>query len=99
MLGALLFVRAVQWIGARYRANLDEQVRATIEQGRVVSEEAKRSRAVAEVLEWAAITLTYVVAGLLAIRQLGIPLTTLVAPATVVGGIPSWRMASRPATT
>jgi small-conductance mechanosensitive channel len=85
VLGALLFVRFVQWIGARYRANLDEQIRATIEEGRVASEAVKRSRAVAEVLEWAAITLTYFVAGLLAIRQLGVPLTTLVAPATVAG--------------
>ena len=85
MLGALLFARFVQWIGRRYRANLDEQVRESIEQGLVASEEAKRSRAVAEVIEWAVISLTYFVAAILAIRQLGIPLTTLVAPATVVG--------------
>ena len=39
----------------------------------------------AEVVEWAVISLTYFVAAILAIRQLGIPLTTLVAPATVVG--------------
>ncbi len=85
LLGAVLFVRFVHWIGDRYRSNLDEQLRETIEQGRVPSEATKRSRAVAEVLEWATVTLTYFVAGLLAIRQLGIPLTTLVAPATVVG--------------
>jgi len=85
VLGALLFVRFVQWVGARYRANLDEQVRATIEEGLVASEATKRLRAVAEVIEWAVITLTYFVAALLAIRQLGVPLTTLVAPATVVG--------------
>ena len=36
-------------------------------------------------LEWAAISSTYFVAVILAIRQLGVPLTTLVAPATVVG--------------
>ena len=85
VLGALLFVRFVRWVGSRYRANVDEQIRATIEAGRVVPEEIKRSRAVAEVLEWAAISLAYVVAGLLALRQLGVPLTTLVPPATVVG--------------
>jgi len=51
----------------------------------VASEAMKRSRAVAEVLEWAVVTLTYVVAGLLAIGQLGVPLPTLVAPATVAG--------------
>jgi small conductance mechanosensitive channel len=85
VLGALLFARLVQWVGRRYRANLDRQVRESIEQGLVASEEAKRSRAVAEVIEWAVLSLTYFVAAILAIRQLGIPLTTLVAPATVVG--------------
>jgi small conductance mechanosensitive channel len=85
VLGALLFVRLVQWVGARYRANLDTRIRMTIESGQVAPEEVKRSRAVAEVLEWSAVTLAYVVAGLLAVRQLGVPLTTLVAPATVVG--------------
>jgi len=85
ILGALLFVRFVQWIGDRYRTNIDQQMRDSIEQGLVASEETKRSRAVAEVVEWAVITLTWVVVALLAIKQLGIPLTTLVAPATVVG--------------
>jgi len=85
VLGALLFVRLVQWIGARYRANLDDQAKASIQDGLVASEATKRARAVAEVLEWAVITLTYFVAGLLAIGQLGVPLTTLVAPATVAG--------------
>jgi moderate conductance mechanosensitive channel len=85
LLGALLFARLARWIGERYRHNLDARVRETIEAGRVVSEEAKRSRAIAEVVEWTVVSLTYFVAVLLAIRQLGIPLTTLVAPATVAG--------------
>ncbi len=85
VLGALLFVRFVQWVGARYRRNIDDQMRVTIEQGLVASEQTKRSRAVAEVIEWSMITLTWIVAALLVIKQLGIPLTTLVAPATVVG--------------
>jgi small conductance mechanosensitive channel len=85
VLGALLFARLVRWIGGRYRRGLDDRLREEIEQGRVVSEEAKRSRAIAEVTEWGVVSLAYVVAALLAIRQLGVPLTTLVAPATVVG--------------
>jgi len=85
VLGALLFVRLVQWIGARYRSSLDAQIRSTIESGKAVSEQAKRSRAVAEVLEWSTVSLTYAVTVLLAIHQLGVPLPTLVAPAAVVG--------------
>ena len=85
ILGGLLFVRFVQWVGARYRTNLDHQMRTSIEQGLVASEETKRSRAVAEVIEWSLITVTWIVVALLVIKQLGIPLTTLVAPATVAG--------------
>jgi small conductance mechanosensitive channel len=85
ILGALLLARLVRWIGGRYRAGLDQQARDHIEQGLVASEETKRARAVAEVVEWALVSLIYFVAFILAIRQLGVPLTTLVAPATVVG--------------
>ena len=36
-------------------------------------------------MEWVVVALTYFVVGILAFDQLGIPLTTLVAPATVIG--------------
>jgi moderate conductance mechanosensitive channel len=85
LLGAVLVARFVQWVTRRYRASLDEQARATIESGRAVSEATKRSRAVAQAIEWTLVSLTYFVAGVLAIRQLGVPLPTLVAPATVAG--------------
>jgi small conductance mechanosensitive channel len=84
-LGAVLFARFVHWIGARYHRVLADRTRALVEQGRPPSEEIKRSQAVAEVIEWGTVSLTYFVAAILAIRQLGVPLTTLVAPATVVG--------------
>jgi small-conductance mechanosensitive channel len=40
---------------------------------------------VAQALEWAVVSLLFFVAGILALRQVGIPLTSLVAPATVAG--------------
>jgi moderate conductance mechanosensitive channel len=85
VLGALLVARFVQWASQRYRQALDAEARDTIEAGRVVSEATKRSRAVAQAVEWTLVSLTYFLAGVLAIRQLGVPLPTLVAPATVVG--------------
>ena len=51
----------------------------------MASEGLKRSRAVSEAVEWAVVALTYFIAGILALDRLGIPLTTLVAPATVIG--------------
>ncbi len=51
----------------------------------MASESLKRSRAVSEAVEWVAVALTYFVVFVIAFDRLGVPLTTLVAPATVVG--------------
>lgn len=85
LLGAALAGRGVRWVGARYRVALDREVRDLIETGEVVPERAKRARAVGQAAEWAVGSLVYFVAGLLALREVGVPLTSLVAPATVAG--------------
>ena len=85
VLGAMLLVRFVHWIGGLHRASIDARIREQIESGVIVSEESKRSRAVSEAVEWTATAVTFVVAIVLAIDLLGVPLTTLVAPATVAG--------------
>jgi moderate conductance mechanosensitive channel len=51
----------------------------------VASEALKRSRAVSEAVEWSVVALVSFIAGILGLDRLGIPLTTLVAPATVIG--------------
>jgi small-conductance mechanosensitive channel len=85
LLGATLLARLMRWLGTRYRAALDREVRDLIEGGGVISERTKRARAVGQAAEWAAVSLVYFLAGLLALRELGVPLTSLVAPATVAG--------------
>ncbi len=85
LLGAALLGRAIRWLGARYRGALDEEVRDRIEAGGVVPEGAKRARAVGQAVEWAAVSLVYFLAGILGLHELGVPLTSLVAPATVAG--------------
>jgi small-conductance mechanosensitive channel len=85
LLGAVLVGRLIRWVGVRYRAALDREVREVIEAGGVISERTKRARAVGQAAEWAAASLAYFLAGLLALRELGVPLTSLVAPATVAG--------------
>lgn len=85
LLGAALLGRFVRWVAARYRDALDEGVRDRIEAGGVVPEGAKRARAVGQALEWAVISLIYFVAGIVGLHVLGVPLTSLVAPATVAG--------------
>jgi moderate conductance mechanosensitive channel len=78
-------VRFAHWVGARRRNWIDGQIRVQIESGSVASESLKRSRAVSEAVEWVVVALTGFVAAILALDRLGIPLTTLVAPATVIG--------------
>jgi moderate conductance mechanosensitive channel len=85
LLGAGLLVRFAHWFGARRRTWIDTQIRHQIESGSVASDSLKRSRAVSEAVEWAAVALTYFVVAILSLDRLGIPLTTLVAPATVIG--------------
>jgi moderate conductance mechanosensitive channel len=85
LLGAGLLVRFAHWSGARRRRWIDTQIRGQIESGSVAAEGLKRSRAVSEAIEWAVVALTYFVGGILALDKLGLPLTTLVAPATVIG--------------
>jgi small-conductance mechanosensitive channel len=84
-IGAALLGRFIHWVGARYRKHIDDQVRDQIEKGGVVSEHAKRSRTVAQVVEWASEVVMYFLAGLLILNRAGIPFSGLVAPATVAG--------------
>jgi small conductance mechanosensitive channel len=85
LLGAGLLVRFAHWVGSRRRNWIDRQIRFQIESGSLASEGLKRSRAVSEAVEWAVVALASFIAAILALDRLGIPLTTLVAPATVIG--------------
>jgi moderate conductance mechanosensitive channel len=85
LLGAAVFVRFAHWVGARRRRWIDTQIRVQIESGLVASESLKRSRAISAAVEWATVGLASFIAAILALDRLGIPLTTLVAPATVIG--------------
>jgi small conductance mechanosensitive channel len=83
--GAALSARFVRWVGTRYRGRIDREVRGQIERGGVISEQAKRARTVAQVAEWGAQVVVYFLASILIFDRTGIPLTGLVAPATVAG--------------
>ncbi|HEX3540580.1 MAG TPA: mechanosensitive ion channel family protein [Acidimicrobiales bacterium] len=83
--GAALSARFVRWVGTRYRERIDREVRGQIERGGVISEQAKRARTVAQVAEWGAQVVVYFLASILIFDRTGIPLTGLVAPATVAG--------------
>jgi small conductance mechanosensitive channel len=84
-IGAVLLARLMHWAGQLYRAKIDDEVRAVIARGGVASEHSKRARAVAQGIEFGAVGLIYFLAGILILQHFGLPLTSLVAPATVAG--------------
>jgi small conductance mechanosensitive channel len=81
--GSILFGRLVRWLGGRVTARIDAN--AQEEDALVRSEQAKHRHALAEVVTWTALVLIYFVTGLLVLQRLEVPLTSLVAPATVAG--------------
>lgn len=85
VLGAVLLVRLTGWVARAYRARAEAEALRAVAGGGVVSELIKRRRAVSQAVEWTVAALVYTVAGILAVDSLGVPLASLVAPATVAG--------------
>jgi small conductance mechanosensitive channel len=81
--GAMLLTRFATWLGGRVTARIE--ARATQGDALTRSEEAKHRHAVTQVITWTALVLIYCVTAVLVLQRLGVPLTSLVAPATVVG--------------
>jgi len=93
-LGAVLVVRCNQWFAGRMirRAEQSADAEGT---DLIASERDKHKGALAQVLSWSVTALVYFVAAMLALDRLNIPITSLVAPATVAGaaiGFGSQRM-------
>jgi small conductance mechanosensitive channel len=83
ILGSVLLARLVSWIGDRVTARID--ARASGGDALVRSEAAKHRHSLTQVLTWVAIVLIYTVAVFMVLNVAGIPVTGLVAPATVIG--------------
>jgi small-conductance mechanosensitive channel len=83
VLAAILLTRFVSWLGDRITTRIDTN--ATGGDALVRSEASKHRHAVAQVLTWVSVVLIYCVTAVLVADLLGIPITGLVAPATVAG--------------
>jgi small conductance mechanosensitive channel len=84
-IGSVLIGRFIHWASWGYRQRLDRESRVQIEHGGVASERIKQARTLTQVVEWVIVAIVYFVAVLLIMSRLGIPLTSLIAPATVAG--------------
>ena len=83
VLGALLLTRFVNWLEHRITSRID--LNASESDALVRSEASKHRHAVAQVLNWVSVVLIYCVTAVLVAERLGIPISSLVAPATVAG--------------
>lgn len=81
--GSALLSRFVTWFGAKATTRIDahDQGGDTL----VRSEAAKHRHSLTQVITWTAIVIIYCITGVLVLNRLGVPLTSLVAPATVAG--------------
>ncbi len=83
VLASILLARFVGWAGGRLTDRIDR--RSTGGDALVRSEAAKHRHSLTQVLTWAAIVLIYTIAVFFVLERLGVPVTGLVAPATVLG--------------
>jgi moderate conductance mechanosensitive channel len=81
--GSILLSRLATWFGAKVTARIDAKDRGS--DALVRSEAAKHRHSLTQVITWTALVLTYCITGVLVLERLGVPLTSLVAPATVAG--------------
>jgi small conductance mechanosensitive channel len=80
--GAILLGRLISWLGAKITDRIDAHARET--DALVRSEAAKHRHALAQVITWAVLVVIYCATGVAVAERLGVPLTSLVAPAAVV---------------
>ena len=83
VLGSVLLARFVAWVGRRITDRID--AKSTGGDALVRSEAAKHRHSLTQVLTWAAIVLIYSIAVFFVLERIGVPVTGLVAPATVLG--------------
>jgi moderate conductance mechanosensitive channel len=83
VLGAVLLARFATWAGRRITEHID----AASPSGDVLvrSEATKHRHAIAQVLTWLSIALIWSVTAVLVLERFGIPVTSLAAPAAVIG--------------
>jgi small conductance mechanosensitive channel len=82
-LGAALLARFAHWLSGMYVLRVG--VGSSDTGALAVAEQGRRRAAVAQAIERTAVALLYFIVTMMILTRLGIPITTLVAPATVAG--------------
>jgi small-conductance mechanosensitive channel len=83
IVGSLLLGRFAAWFGARLTTRIDLQDQS--DDALVRSEAAKHRHSLTQVITWSVVVLIYSITGVLVLERFGVPLSSLIAPATVAG--------------
>ncbi|MBA2752553.1 MAG: mechanosensitive ion channel family protein [Actinobacteria bacterium] len=84
-IGAVLVTRFVHWLAGRFAIRASTAATAALEAGMPVDERDKRRRAVIQALERAVVGVLWFVTVFMILLRLRVPVTSLVAPATIAG--------------
>lgn len=84
-MGSVLLARLVRSIADRLIEHAERKEQETREVNLVASEESKREGALVQVGSWSLVFVVYFVAALLVIGRFNVPLSSIVAPAAVIG--------------
>jgi small conductance mechanosensitive channel len=85
VLGAVLAARFVRWTADRLIERATRVSPRGSEDALIASEASKHQGALVQGLSWAVVALIYFVALMLVLDRMNVPITTLVAPATLIG--------------
>jgi small conductance mechanosensitive channel len=83
VLGSILLARFVHWIAQR--CSRPDELAADTSADSELTRRQRQTRALVQALEWLAVGLVWFTAVIMVVTRLGLPLTSLVAPATVLG--------------
>jgi moderate conductance mechanosensitive channel len=81
--GTILLTRFASWAGGKITTRIDNNAKES--DALVRSEAAKHRHALVQVITWTVLVIIYCVAAVLIVERLGVPMSGLVAPATVAG--------------
>jgi small conductance mechanosensitive channel len=85
VLGSILLTRLIRWVIDRMASAVDRRDERDAPDALSISESRKHERALAQVIGWACVVLVYLVTVVMVIQRLNIPVTSLIAPATLLG--------------
>jgi small conductance mechanosensitive channel len=85
ILGSVLLTRLIRWGIDRMVAAVERRDAEAAGDALSISEARKHERAMAQVIGWGCVVLVYLVTAVMVVQRLNVPVTSLVAPATLLG--------------